>query len=329
MVAMSESEASCLTYVAPGKAEIHLVSAAMGKPEDDCVAMRALWSGISRGTERLVFNGQVPESEYQRMRGPFQRGDFPFPVAYGYAWVGVPNEEDSVSGEVYFGLLPHQDRLIVPRAALVRLPIGLDPRRAVLAANMETALNVVWDAAVGPGDHVAVVGGGVLGSLIAGIVSDIVATKVTLVDVNEGRREVAGLLGADFALPDEAKGEQDAVIHTSASEAGVATALRLAGTESTVVEASWHGTASPRLPLGGAFHSKRLTLRSSQVGQLSPSRRPRWSHRRRLEAALDLLRNDKYDAVITGEASFSALPERISTILDPKADGLATAVSYL
>lgn len=317
--------ARCLTYVGPGRAEIAAVPCAIGDAAPGAARhLTALWSGISRGTERLVFNGHVPESEFSRMRAPFQHGDFPFPVGYGYAWVG----RDEMDGRHCFGLFPHQDRVAAPADALVALPEGLDPRRAVLGANMETALNIVWDAGAGPGDSIAIVGGGILGLLVAGLVAGIPGTAVTVVDMNSMRAGVAEKMGAGFAAPAHAPGDQDIVIHTSASEAGLESALSLAGTEATVVEASWFGDARPRLSLGAAFHSRRLTLKSSQVGMVSPGRRARFSHRRRLHTALGLLLDDKYDALITGEVGFSVLPSKLPAILDPAADGLATVVAY-
>lgn len=321
-------ETRCLTYVAKGEAEIRPMPKAVGNAAEGAatVQLRALWSGISRGTERLVFNGQVPESEHRRMRGPFQHGDFPFPVGYGYSWVGTSHDDDP---QTFFGLFPHQEQVLAPQSAVVPLPAGLDPRRAVLAANMETALNVIWDGMVGPGDRVAIIGGGVLGLLVAGILADMPATTVTVVDLKSDRAEIVEKLGARFALPSAAPDEQDVVVHTSASEAGLATALNLAGSEGLIVEASWFGALSPRVPLGGAFHSKRLTLRSSQVGAVNPMRRPRFPLRRRLAAALHLLLNPKYEALITNEVAFADLPARISGILDAEADGLATAVSYV
>jgi hypothetical protein len=317
--------ARCLTYVAAGRAEIRDVEATLCTDGHDNVRCSALYSGISRGTERLVFNGLVPESEYGRMRGPFQRGDFPFPVGYGYSWVGVADGSDAPC----FALFPHQDVVIAPRDALVALPSGMDPRRAILAANMETALNICWDAAMGPGDRIAIVGGGVLGMLVAGIASDIPGAMVTVVDIVPERRVVAESMGAGFSCPDAATGDCDVVVHTSASQAGLATALFLAGDEARVVEASWFGSSQPAVPLGGAFHSRRLMLISSQVGMISPARRARWSHRRRLKAALDLLLDEKYDALVTGEVTFEALPEEIPRILDPASAGFATAVSYV
>ncbi|MEZ5666943.1 MAG: zinc-binding alcohol dehydrogenase [Alphaproteobacteria bacterium] len=263
------------------------------------------------------------------MRAPFQVGDFPFPVAYGYATVGVVTAGPAQRvGQTVFSLSPHQTVNRLPAEAAVPLPDGLPPRRAVLAANTETALNTVWDAGIGPGDRVAVVGGGILGLLVAAIAAAIPAVALTVVDIDAGRAAPAAALGAAFALPDAAPRDCDVVIHASATAAGLATALALAGFEATVVEASWYGADAPAVPLGGAFHSQRLTIRSSQVGHVPPARRARWSRRRRLETALGLLCDPRFDTLITGEVAFADLPAALPAILDARAPGLATVVRY-
>lgn len=295
-------------------------------PGDVEVATR--FSGISRGTEALVLRGGVPVSEWGRMRAPLQDGDFPFPVKYGYAAVGeVVAGPEALAGRTVFVLHPHQDRFVAPAAMAVPLPAGLPPRRAVLAANAETALNVVWDAGVAPGDRVAVVGAGVVGALAGWIAARIPGTEVTLVDVTPRRAAVAEALGCGFAPPGGAPLDQDVVIHASASAEGLATAVRLAGTEAAVIEASWYGDRPVCLALGGAFHSRRLRLVASQVGELPPQRRPRWDHRRRLECALSLLADPALDALLSGETAFDDLPLRYGDILaDP--DTLCHLVRY-
>jgi NADPH:quinone reductase-like Zn-dependent oxidoreductase len=319
--------ATALTYVAPGRAELRpldLPAIAAGMVE-----VETRFSAISRGTERLVFAGRIPPSEYERMRAPFQAGAFPFPVAYGYAAVGVVRAGPAaLIGREVFTLSPHQTLARLPADAVVPLPEGLDLRRAPLAANLETALNVAWDAGIGPGDRIAVVGGGVLGLMVAAIAAAIPATEVTVVDIQPDRAKPARALGARFALPAAAPDDQDCVIHASASEAGLATALELAGIEATVVEASWFGAVVPQVPLGAAFHSRRLTLKSSQVGEVPPARRVRWTRRRRLETALALLRDPKFDMLISGEVAFADLPARLPDLLGPDPAGLATIVRY-
>ncbi|WP_245898101.1 zinc-dependent alcohol dehydrogenase [Phreatobacter cathodiphilus] len=290
-----------------------------------------IYSGVSRGTERLVFNGLVAAPERERMRCPMQEGDFPFPVKYGYCAVGeVEAGPDHLVGRTVFTLAPHQTRLLAPtdRVSVVPVPEAVPARRAILAANMETALNAVWDSGVGPGDRVVVVGGGVLGLLVTFIVSQIPGTEVTLVDPEPSRRDFAKLFGVKFSKPLDGPADCDVAFHASATSAGLACALACCGDEATVVELSWFGDQDPAVPLGAGFHSKRLKLISSQVGMVATSRRPRWSYARRLEKALSLLADDRLDQLITAEVAFGDLPAALPTILEPGAPGLMTAVRY-
>lgn len=278
------------------------------------VLVEAMFSGISRGTERLVASGRVPVSEHTRMRGPSMEGDFPFPVKYGYCSVGRVTE-GRLKGRAVFALFPHQTHYRLPEEALTPLPDDLPPDRAILAANTETALTVLWDSGAGAGDRIAVVGAGVLGALIAQIAARLPGAEVTLIDINPDRADLAHALGLSFALPEDAPQDCDVVIHTSASQAGLSLSLSLAGQEATVVEASWHGDTAVAVPLGGAFHSRRLRLVSSQVGNIPATRLPRWTYARRLAKALDLLRDSRLDVLISGETNFGDLPAEFASIL--------------
>lgn len=320
--------AQALWYVGPGRAEIRAeIPAAAVSPGE--VRIEALFGGISRGTERLVFTGHVPASEYERMRAPFMAGEFPFPVKYGYATVGrVVAGPSALIGRTAFALYPHQTAFTLPADRIALLPADVPASRGVLAANMETALNALWDAAPGPADRIAVVGGGVVGCLCAWLAGKLPGAEVTLVDIDTGRAAVAAALGTRFALPEEASGECDLVIHASASPAGLATALRLAGNEATVVEMSWYGAGEIAVPLGEAFHSRRLRLISSQVGQVAPSHRPRWSHARRMAAALALLADPALDAVIAPAVDFHDLPALLPKILTGPDGVLCQLVRY-
>jgi threonine dehydrogenase-like Zn-dependent dehydrogenase len=278
--------------------------------------METRFSGISRGTEALVLRGGVPETERVRMRAPLQEGDFPFPVKYGYAVVGRVLGAGALADQDVFVLAPHQDRLAVPAAMVVPLPEGVPAGRAVLGANMETALNVVWDGRAAPGDRIAVVGAGVVGALAAWLCGRLPGAEVTLIDVLPERAALAAGLGVGFARPDTSPEDCDLVIHASASPEGLATALAVAGDEARVVEASWYGDRPVTLGLGGAFHSRRLQLVSSQVGRVPGDRRARWPLRRRLEAALRLLTDPALDALISGETAFGDLAGCYGAILD-------------
>jgi hypothetical protein len=319
-------EAQALWYVGPGKAEIR--AAPLAPPAGDAVRLRAVASALSRGTERLVFSGRVPESEFERMRAPFMDGAFPYPVKYGYAMVArVEQGPPDLQGRLAFALYPHQTAFNLPPKEFVPLPQGLPAERAVLAANMETALNAVWDGTPGPADRVAVVGAGVLGLLVARLCAAMQA-DVTVVDIDPGRAEIAQAFGAAFAAPGKAPENCDLVVHTSASAAGLATALRLAGDEATVLELSWYGSGAVNVPLGDAFHSRRLRLISSQVGKVAPSHRPRWDSRRRLTAALGLLQDPVFDRLLAPAIAFADLPSRISDILTPKTGVLCQVIRY-
>jgi threonine dehydrogenase-like Zn-dependent dehydrogenase len=281
------------------------------------VKVATLFSGISRGTERLVFEGRVPESEWERMRCPLQEGAFPFPVKYGYAAVGTVLG-GALEGQTVFVLHPHQTRFSAPLDMMTPIPAGVPAERAVLAANMETALNIVWDAQAGPGDRIAIIGAGVVGALAGWLCAQMPGVEATLVDTNEHRATLAAALGCGFARPDACPPDCDVVIHASGSPEGLKTALTATGMEARVVEASWYGDADVSVPLGAAFHSRRLTITSSQVGQVPPSRRIRWPSRRRLETALKLLADDRLDILISGEIDFADLPARYPDILaDP------------
>lgn len=293
------------------------------------VEVQTLYSAISRGSERLVFEGRVPASEHERMRCPMQDGDFQFPVKYGYCAVGrVIAGEEALLGRTVFALHPHQDRFVVPATAVTPVPEGVPARRAVLAANMETALNGLWDAATGPAARVAVIGGGILGLLIAHLAARVPGAEVTLVDVDGTRAPIAEALGAAFALPADAPGDCDLVVHSSASAAGLALAIEAAGLEATVLEMSWYGAGEVAVPLGGAFHARRLRLVSSQVGAVSPARRPRWDHRRRMAAAMDLLNDPRLDLLVALEIAFADCPAALAAILSPDAPGLPPVIRY-
>lgn len=293
--------------MAPGQGEIR--SEPLLGPDPGEALVKTLFTGISRGTESRVFRGEVPLSQYQAMRAPFQQGDFPAPVKYGYCNVGtVEAGPPALQGRTVCCLYPHQDRYVVPAAALTPVPAHIPPGRAVLAANLETALNVLWDATPRLGDRIAIIGAGVVGCLIARLVGRLPGCHVQLVDVDADKAAIAERLGVGFAPPEQAEGARDLVIHASGSPAGLAMALGLAGFEATVVEASWFGAQSVSLPLGEDFHAKRLRIRSSQVGHVAAAQRARWDHRRRMATVMDLLGDPVLDTLISGESPFAELP---------------------
>ncbi|GGW71820.1 dehydrogenase [Streptomyces lucensis JCM 4490] len=311
----------------PGHGELRDVT--LAEPAEDEVLVRALYSGISRGTETLVFRGGVPESQHAVMRAPFQEGDFPGPVKYGYLSVGVVEAGPAaLIGRTVFCLYPHQSRYVVPVNAVTVVPERVPAARAVLAGTVETAVNALWDAAPLIGDRIAVVGGGMVGCSVAALLARFPGVRLQLVDADPARAKTAEALGADFATPDEALGDCDLVVHASATEQGLTRSLRLLATEGTVVELSWYGDRRVSLPLGEAFHSRRLSLRSSQVGTVSPAARNGRTYADRMALALDLLADPALDALITGESAFEDLPEVMPGLASGDVPALCHRVRY-
>ena len=326
-ISVSADDARAFWVAEPGRGELRGES--LPSPSADEVVVRSLFSGISRGTESLVFEGRVPTSERQRMRAPFQAGEFPGPVKYGYASVGqVERGPRELRDRVVFALYPHQTRYVVPAEAVHVLPDGVPAERAVLAANLETAINGLWDARPHVGDRVSVIGGGAVGCLAAWIAGRLPGCEVELVDTNPARAPVARALGVRFAAPERAMQDADVVIHASGSAAGLALALRVAGFEAAIVEMSWYGNHVVPLPLGESFHTRRLTIKSSQVGSLAPSQRGRWDTRRRMQLALSMLVDPALDALITGESPFEALPQVMAQLASAPGETLCHRIRY-
>ena len=316
--------AQALWITGHGQVELRETALVQSAPKGH-VHVHTLYSGISRGTERLVLAGAVPKEEYSRMRAPHQDGEFPFPVKYGYSNVGtVVTPECPLEGPIVFCLYPHQSEFVVDEHAVIEVPKAVPARRATLAANMETALNAVWDARPIAGDRVSVVGAGVVGCLLLSLLGRSLALDVEVVDVNERRAVIAQAFGCTFRTPSCASSARDIVFHTTATQAGLDTCLRSLRLDGTVVELSWYGATSPRVALGGAFHSQRLRLLSSQVGHVSPHK-PGWTYRERLALALSLLQDDRLDLLLNTDLNFVDLPHRYADVCSGSAEADAPA----
>lgn len=319
--------ADALIYVQPGRAEIRPVDLPPMAP--GLVEVRTRHSALSRGTERLVFEGRVPESEHARMRAPFQEGDFPFPVKYGYAATGVVTDGPAaLIGRTVFALHPHQTRFRLPEDAVLPLPEGVPPGRAVLGANAETALNAIWDAAPRPGARVLVLGAGLLGSLIAAFLSRRSDMAVHVADRDPERHRLHGDFNIAFHAPEALPGGFDIVFHTTASADGLQSALDALAFEGRVIELSWYGDRPVSVALGGSFHSRRLSILSSQVGHVAPARRASISRRDRLAAALAMLSDTRLETLVTRRCAFRDLPGAMAGLLAPDAPGIATRIDY-
>jgi threonine dehydrogenase-like Zn-dependent dehydrogenase len=311
----------------PGVGEIW--PAPLPEPGPDDVFVRTLRSGVSRGTETLVFRGGVPASQYAAMRAPFQDGDFPGPVKYGYLSVGVVEHgPPELRGRTVFCLYPHQTAYVVPAQAVVVVPDDVPPARAVLAGTVETAVNALWDAAPLLGDRITVVGAGMVGCAVARLLARFSGVRVTLVDIDAARAGVAAALGVDFALPADATDGRDLVVHTSATSAGLQHSLDLLAPEGTVIDLSWYGDAEVHLSLGDSFHSGRLGIRASQVGIVAAARRGRRTATERLTLALDLLRDPAFDTLITGASRFEELPDVMARLAGGSLPALCHTLTY-
>jgi threonine dehydrogenase-like Zn-dependent dehydrogenase len=311
----------------PGVGQIRPVS--LPRPGSADVLVRTLRSGVSRGTETLVFRGGVPPSQYAAMRAPFQDGNFPAPVKYGYLNVGVVEDGPStLRGRTVFCLYPHQTAYVVPAGSVVVVPDDVPPARAVLAGTVETAVNALWDAAPLVGDRITVVGAGMVGCCVARLLARFPGVRVTLVDVDVQRAGIATTLGVEFAAPEDAAGGQDLVVHTSATSAGLQRSLDLLALEGTVLDLSWYGGADVTLSLGGAFHSRRLGIRASQVGSVAPARRGTRTTTDRLALALELLRDPAFDALLTGSSRFEELPDVMARLATGSLPAICHTITY-
>ncbi|WP_127476619.1 zinc-dependent alcohol dehydrogenase [Microbacterium sulfonylureivorans] len=298
-------------------------------PGEGEVLVRTLWTGISRGTESIVLRGEVPLGEAERMRAPFQEGDFPAPVKYGYLNVGVVEQGPTgLVGQTVFTLFPHQSAFVVPSSAVAVVPGGVPARRAVLAGAVETAVNILWDASPLVGDRITVVGAGMIGCAVARLARGIPGVEVVVVDVDRAKADVCERLGVAYAHPDDAPRDRDIVIDTSASGDGLQVAIDSAATEGEIVEASWFGDRAATVRLGGAFHSRRLTIRSSQVGTVAPRRRGSRSTGDRLALALELLQDPAFDHLLTGDTSWRELPDVMAGIAAGTSPGLCHTIDW-
>lgn len=325
----SPQHAEATAYWTIGPEQGELRSEELRRPGPDEALVRALYSGISKGTELVVHHGAVPPCVAEQMRAPHQEGSFPSPVKFGYLSVGVVEEgPEGWPGQTVFCLHPHQDRYVVPVSALTRVPDGVPPRRAVLTGTVETAVNALWEAGPRLGDRIAVIGAGLVGGMVATLLRTFPLARLQLVDVDPGRKDLADAVGVDFAHPDAALADCDIVFHCSASEGGLERSLKLVGDEGEIIEMSWYADRKVALALGEDFHARRLSLRASQVGAVARARRHRRTNADRLETAVSLLKDPVFDAFLTGTSAFKELPDVVERLSDGALAALCHVIEY-
>lgn len=300
----------------------------LATPASNQIEIASLYSLIATGTERLVAKGLVPQELYDHMAVPYMEGEFSFPIKYGYSLVGrVVTENHPLSGRIVHLLHPHQDRCIVSDHDVFAVPEGVPAKRATLASNLESALNGIWDAEVSIGDRVFISGFGMIGSLLARLLSMMPSVEVVVMDIDPIKRKLAENMGFTV-VKDTEDSDFDVAFNTSASGAGLQACINAVGYEGKIVEMSWYGVKAATLQLGGSFHSMRKRIISSQVSNLPANRRNRWDYLRRREVVFELLRNDAFDVHIGETVSFENLPDLFDDIRRKSPAVLTWAVSY-
>jgi threonine dehydrogenase-like Zn-dependent dehydrogenase len=294
-------------------------------PRDGWCRVEALYSAVSPGTERLVASGRVPAEVAEIMRCPYMEGAFPFPVKYGYSLVGRVTD-GPLAGKIVHLLHPHQERMQVRVSDLRVVPGDVPPERATLAANLETAVTALWDGRVTAGERVLVIGFGIVGSLVARLVSAIPGVELDVVERDPAKRALASTLG--FTARETPRDDYDVAFGASGSAAEVQLAIDAVGNEGRVIELSWLGLQSAAILLGGSFHSGRKQLIASQVSQIPPSLRGRWDYARRTQLVFSLLRDPVFDQHITRQVAFEELPDFIADLCATPSAGLSVTVRY-
>src|SRR5262252_2928113 len=274
--------AHALFHTAPRRVEIRELPTP--RPAAGEVVVNTVCSGISSGTERLVYRGEVPPDLALDDTIGALGGAFSYPFAYGYACVGEVEE----SGQAVFAFRPHQDVFAARASDLIPLP-AIDPAPATLFPLVETALQVTLDAGTGYRDRVIVLGAGVLG-LLTGLLLQSAGWRPLIAEPQDWRRAVASSLGVTTAAPAELVNEEvPLVIDASGNPDAPALALDMLAHEGTLLVASWFGTKQVVLPLGGAFHRRRLTIRSTQVSTVPARLSGTWTRARRRRETVELL----------------------------------------
>lgn len=294
---------------------------------NSCIVKTA-YSLISTGTERLVSLGLVPESLHSQMKVPYMQGKFSFPLTYGYSMVGrVISEQSTLFGKLVHFMHPHQDICHVEASSLFEIPENIPATRAGLASNVETALNAIWDSGLSIGDRTLVCGFGMIGALVARLLSFMPGVEVQVLEIDPGRKKKAKEMG--FEVVENPEQEQyDLAFHTSASAGGLQKCIDSVGLEGKIIELSWYGTKSIALQLGGSFHRNRKQLISSQVSIIPKQKSARWDYKRRKETVFELLKNDIFDQHISHIIPFEDTPDFFQKLRTDKLEGLGYLIKY-
>ncbi|MDZ5812462.1 zinc-binding alcohol dehydrogenase [Halorubrum sp. AD140] len=333
---------AALYFTAPETVELRETS--VGPPDADELLVETRASAISAGTELLVYRDQTPTDLPADETLDALDGDLSYPVRYGYAAVGVVREvgaavDPAWVGRSVFAFVPHQTRFRATPESVVALPPGTAPATGALLPSVETATNLVLDAAPRLGERVVVFGAGVIGLCVTRLLAAFPLDSLVVVDPIERRRRLAAALGADQTTTpaalayDDAGGDDagsavdgaDLAVELSGQPSALDDAIRVVGYDARVVVGSWYGTKRAPLDLGGRFHRDRIDVVSSQVSTISPELRGRWDRDRRMDAALDRLDRIPADELITHRIPFERAPEAYE-LLDSSPDAAVQVI---
>jgi len=309
------------------------------------VRIQTLFSGISHGSEMMVYRGEIPADLSLDATLPSLQGNFSFPIKYGYASTGrIIDVGEGVNGleagDLVFAFNPHETCYTVPATVVIKLPEGLDPKHGIFAANVETALNALLDAAPRLGERAVIIGQGVVGLLITQLVRKAGASLIVTSDMYAKRRALSQKAGANLVVDPATESLDDrvyemtggagadVVIEVSGEPRALNDAIKITAQEGRVVVVSWYGTKRADLALGSDFHRKRLTLRSSQVSNLDPSLAPRWTIARRRQLAASYLSELLLEELISNVVPFEQAGEAYRLICEQPQEVIQVVLGY-
>jgi threonine dehydrogenase-like Zn-dependent dehydrogenase len=310
--------------------ESEIITGDIRKEEGKELLVESFFSLVSIGTERTVALGMVPPEIREQMKVPYMEGSFSFPCKYGYSLVGkIIRGPAGLKNRFVHLMHPHQDMAWVHPSSVFPLPDGIPPRRAVLAGNMETAVNALWDSEISVGDSVLIAGFGIVGALIALLASCIPGVAIVVLETNEKRRSLAAKLGFDlFENFRTGNTPFDAALNTTGDENALQICIDNTGFESQVTEVSFYGTKAVSVRMGGNFHISRKRIAVSQVSNLPLKKLARWDHLRRKQLVYNLLKDNRFDCLVENAVPFHDAPVLFKLIRSNAMHEISVLLTY-
>ena len=297
------------------------------KIDIDQIEVKSLFSLISTGTERLVASGEVPVSSFEFMAVPYMKGNFSFPIKYGYSLVGKVTSVGKLYGKIVHLLHPHQGKCLVKEVDVMIVPDEIPAKRATLASNVETALNAIWDAEISIGDKVLIAGFGMIGSLLARVLSFMPEVEIVIMEKDANRVKMVQKMGFTF-IDDPEPSYFDVAFNTTSNEKALQIAIQSVGLEGKIIEMSWYGTKNVNINLGADFHYHRKQIISSQVSKIPSDKQSRWDYKRRKEVVFKLLKSPLFDEHITDVLTFAETPAFFDKLRAGGVSGLGYCIEY-